>query len=389
MQKMHGKYMESSKLLKELINFKSITPNDDGCLSFLKELLEGLGFECHLIEFHEEGLDDVKNLYARLGKNGINFCFAGHIDVVPAGNETLWKVPPFSGAIIDDVLYGRGAVDMKGALAAFISVLATSIKSGTLNSNNSVSFLITADEEGIALNGTKKMIPWLEAHNEKIDWCIIGEPTSAINVGDTIKIGARGSITLTIEVMGKQGHVAYHELADNPITTLTNIIKELKETSLDDGNLYFQPSNLEFTDLFVGNEVENLIPGAASARCNIRFGNMHTAKSLASWAESICKKHTKNFKIKWHSSGEAFLTNHDKLAPLVATAIKEVANIEPKINTLGGTSDARFLTNYCPTVELGLLNKTAHQVNESVSLADLNMLCKIYQRILHRAGLLI
>ena len=379
--------MEALELLKKLITFKSITPSDNGCLEFLKEFLENLRFECHIIEFHEDGTEGVKNLYARLGTKGINFCFAGHIDVVPAGDETLWSVPPFSGEVINNTLYGRGAVDMKGAIAAFVTVLAQSITTNTLNENNSVSLLITADEEGIAINGTKKMIPWLETRNEKIDICIVGEPTSIINVGDTIKIGARGSITLTIEVIGRQGHVAYNELADNPITTLTNIIKELKETPLDDGNLYFQPSNLEFTNVFVGNEVENLIPRAASAMCNIRFGNMHTAKGLAAWTEEICKKHTRNFKLKWHSSGEAFLTNHEKLAPLVSEAIKEVASINAKINTLGGTSDARFFNKYCPTIELGLLNKTAHQVNEAVSFRDLDMLVKIYKRILQKTGI--
>ncbi|CAG7598492.1 MAG: succinyl-diaminopimelate desuccinylase [Candidatus Midichloria sp.] len=379
--------MRQIELLQQLIRFKSITPTDNGCLKFLDQLLQDIGFECHLIKFQEEGLEPVQNLYARLGKKGRNFCFAGHVDVVPPGKKAEWYVPPFSGDEVDGYIYGRGAVDMKGALAAFIEAVRRGLDQNIINQENSISLLLTADEEGIAINGTKKMVPWLESRNERIDLCIIGEPTSTNRIGDTIKIGARGSITLTIEVIGKQGHVAYNQLAENPIPILANIIKELKSISLDNGNLHFQPSNLEFTNLSVGNEAENVIPSAAKARCNIRFGNMHTSKSLVAWVEKICEKYTNNFHLKWHSSGEAFITNYERLAPIVTAAIKEVANIDPQINTLGGTSDARFLTRYCPTVEIGLLNKTAHQINECVSLEDLELLTSIYLKILQKCDI--
>jgi len=376
--------MRHIELLQKLIKFKSVTPLDDGCIEFLKELLQSLNFECHIVEFHEEGFESVKNLYARLGKNGKNFCFAGHIDVVPSGKESAWIADPFSGININEIIYGRGAVDMKGAIAAFIEAIQRNIENGIISDGNSISLLITADEEGIAINGIKKMIPWLKNKNEKIDVCVIGEPTSNIHVGDVIKIGARGSINITIEVLGKQGHVAYHHLAENPINKLADIIKELELIKFDEGNIYFEPSNLEFTNLFVENEAVNMIPRSAIARCNIRFGNMHTAEGLSKTIEDICRKYTENFNLEWHSSGEAFITDYEGLAPIVSEAIKEVTGIDAQINTLGGTSDARFLTEYCSTVELGLLNSTAHQINESVSLRDMEILINIYVKILSK-----
>ncbi len=376
--------MRHIKLLQELIRFKSITPFDDGSMEFIKNLLTELGFVCKIVKFQDEGSEEVLNLYAKLGSKGFNFCFAGHVDVVPSGNPKNWSHDPFAGIAIDGSIYGRGAVDMKGAIAAFIEAVHRASENHSLNNENSISILLTSDEEGIAVDGIKKMIPWLNKHNEKIDACIIGEPTSSKKIGDTIKIGARGSINFTIEIFGKQGHVAYNQFTENPIPILSKIINELKAITLDQGDIYFQPSNLEFTNLFVANNAENVVPASAIANCNIRFGRAHTADSLVTLVNSICNKYTEKFHLSWRGSGEAFLTNHDTMIPKVTEAVFEVMGIKPDVNTFGGTSDARFLTTYCPVVELGLLNDTAHKIDEMVTIEDLENLTQIYLRVLKK-----
>ena len=370
------------KLLQDLIKFETVTPKDCGSLDFLKDILSKIGFSCHIVKFSEEGYDDVLNLYARLGEKGINLCFAGHIDVVPCGNQKHWDHPPFECHVSDDIVYGRGVVDMKGTIAAFIGAVDKFIKEDKME-HNSISFLITGDEEGIAVNGTKKMLRWLEDRGEIIDYCIIGEPTSKDKVGDTIKVGARGSITTNIEVFGKQGHVAYHEIADNPVPKLASIIAALKELYLDDGNEYFQPSNLEFTNIFInGGTAENLIPASASVQFNIRFGNMHSADNLSKLVHNVCSRYAEEFKISWHSSGEAFVTTHDSILPIVVESIKKETGIIPNVNTLGGTSDARFMANKFQVLEIGLLNKTAHKVNEHASISDLKSITNIYYNVI-------
>jgi succinyl-diaminopimelate desuccinylase len=370
------------EILQQLIRCKSVTPIDGGALISLGTILAQLGFTYEIVEFFEPGHEPVQNLYARLGASGKNLCFAGHTDVVPAGDVAAWTHAPFAAEIENGAVYGRGAVDMKGAIAAFITAVARSLAAGETFSKRSISLLITGDEEGIAINGTKKMLQWLRDKGERLDACIIGEPTSIKNVGDTVKIGARGSITFDVTVRGKQGHVAYHEIAENPIPTLARLISAIKLYPFDNGNAYFQPSNVEFTNLIVGNDAENVIPAAASARFNIRFSNEHTVESLATIVRSICHEHAVDFDLRWHSSGSAFVTQHDVLMPIITQAVHDITRLKPQFNTVGGTSDARFITNICQVVELGLLNKTAHKVDENVSIDDLEKLTQVYSRVI-------
>lgn len=373
-----------SDLLQKLIQFKTITPHDKQCFEFLKEILESMGFVVEIVEFTQDGYAPVKNLYAKKGIGGKNFCFAGHIDVVPTGDITKWSCDPFTGTIKDNMIYGRGVVDMKGAIAAFIHVLSRTVDEGNILGEHSISMLLTADEEGIAVNGIKKMVDWLSKKNEHIDFCLIGEPTSHHHIGDTIKIGARGSVTVHIEVFGKQGHVAYHEQTRNPIPILANIIEALSDKSFDNGNIFFQPSNLEFTNVVVGNIAENIVPQSAKGQCNVRFGNMHTAEDIVRTVKEVCSQYTEDYDITFHSSGEAFVTAHEEILHFAVESIREIQGFNPAVNTLGGTSDARFLAKFCPVIELGLLNQTAHQIDEHASLQDIDQLINIYDLILKK-----
>ena len=373
------------KLAKELIKFPSVTPIDAGVMKFLEKKLKKLGFKTKIIEFKEKNFKPVKNLYARLGSKGPNFCYAGHLDVVPPGNTGDWTVNPFKPFIRNGYLIGRGANDMKGSIAAFVAAVSTFLNnSGKFN--GSISMLITGDEEGDAVNGTKKVVDYLRNKKEKINFCLVGEPTNPNRLGEMIKIGRRGSITGKLIIKGIQGHVAYPHRANNPSTTIVKILSELKNIKLDRGTKNFQPSNLEITNINIGNNVDNVIPGTAEATFNIRFNNKHTSKNikirLNKIFKKICKKNKSNYKIEYRVSGEAFLTKPNSTTFMIQDIVKKITKIKPKLSTTGGTSDARFIRKISPCLEFGLVGKTMHKINEAVSLRDLKNLNKIYLQIL-------
>ncbi len=375
------------KLAKELIKFPSVTPKDAGAIGFLEKQLKRLGFDCKILEFKDKNKKSkpIKNIYARLGKKSPNLCYAGHTDVVPPGNIKDWTVNPFKPTIKKNYLIGRGANDMKSSIACFVSAVEKFLKKGK-KFNGSISLLITGDEEGLAINGTKKVIEYLKKKREKIDFCIVGEPTNPNKLGEMIKIGRRGSVSGTIVISGSQGHVAYPHLSNNPINTLVKICKKLNEQKLDKGNKNFQPSNLEFTSINVDNKATNVIPAKAKAHFNVRFNDFHTSSSLRKKINSIVKNLSKKnkckFKIDFHVSGESFLTKPNKTIYMAKNIIKKITKITPVFSTTGGTSDARFIRKIAPCLEFGLVNKTMHKIDECVSLKDLKNLTKIYQNIL-------
>ncbi len=373
------------QLSKDLIKFPSITPKDAGAINFLSKKLKKLGFKCKILEFKDKKSKPIKNLYARIGINRPNLCYAGHTDVVPPGNLKDWTVNPFKPVVKKNYLIGRGANDMKSSIACFISATSKFLNKNK-KFNGSISFLITGDEEGYAINGTKKVVDYLIKKKEKIDFCIVGEPTNPNKLGEMIKIGRRGSLSGNIEIFGTQGHIAYPHLSNNPINTLVSICKKLKEKKLDGGSKSFQPSNLEFTSINVDNKAHNVIPARARAQFNIRYNNLHTANSLKKKILSLVKKITnKNnckFKINFMANGESFLTKPNKTIFLMKKIIKKNTRISPKLSTSGGTSDARFIRKIAPCLEFGLVNKTMHRVDECVSLTDLKKLTKIYKDIL-------
>ena len=372
------------KLAKDLIKFPSITPKDAGAINFLSKQLRSLGFNCKILEFKDKKSKPIKNLYARLGKKSPNLCYAGHTDVVPPGNIEDWTVNPFKPSIKKNHLIGRGANDMKSSIACFVSAVSKFLKKGEFN--GSISFLITGDEEGFAINGTKKVVEYLKKRKEKIDFCIVGEPTNPNKLGEMIKIGRRGSLSGKIEISGVQGHVAYPHLSNNPINALVSICKKLKQKKLDKGNKNFQPSNLEFTAINVNNKAHNVIPARATAQFNIRYNNFHNANSLKKKinliVKNICKSNKCNFKIQFIANGDSFLTKPEKTIFMAKKIIQKVTKITPKFSTTGGTSDARFIRKIAPCLEFGLVNKTMHKVDECVSLKDLKKLTQIYQSIL-------
>jgi len=374
-------------LAKELIKFPSVTPKDAGAIGYLAKQLKKLGFNCKILEFKDKNKKSkpIKNIYARLGKKGPNLCYAGHTDVVPPGNIEDWTVNPFKPTIKKNHLIGRGANDMKSSIACFVSAIEKFLKKRK-KFNGSISFLITGDEEGLAINGTKKVVDYLKKRKEKIDFCIVGEPTNPSKLGEMIKIGRRGSLSGTIMIYGSQGHVAYPHLSNNPINTLVKICKTLNAKKLDRGNKNFQPSNLEFTSINVDNKATNVIPATAKAQFNVRFNNLHTSGSLKKKINSIVKNLSKKnkckFKIDYHVSGESFLTKPNKTIYMAKNIIKKVTRITPVFSTTGGTSDARFIRKISPCLEFGLVNKTMHKIDECVSLKDLKNLTKIYQNIL-------
>ena len=372
------------KLAKDLIKFPSITPKDAGAINFLSKQLKSLGFTCKILEFKDKKSKPIKNLYARLGKKSPNLCYAGHTDVVPPGNIKDWTVNPFKPTVKKNYLIGRGANDMKSSIACFVSAVNKFLKKGKFN--GSISFLITGDEEGLAINGTKKVVDYLKKKNEKIDFCIVGEPTNPNKLGEMIKIGRRGSLTGKIEISGTQGHVAYPHLLNNPINTLVSICKKLKEKKLDKGNKIFQPSNLEFTSLNVNNKAHNVIPARATAQFNVRYNNFYNAstlkKKIITVLSNICRTNKCKYKVEFIANGDSFLTKPEKTIFMAKKIIKKVTKITPKFSTTGGTSDARFIRKIAPCLEFGLVNKTMHKVDECVSLSDLKKLTKIYQNIL-------
>ena len=373
------------QLAKELIRYPSVTPIDAGVMKFLEKKLKKLGFKTKILEFRDKNTKPVKNLYARLGSKGPNFCYAGHLDVVPAGNLRDWTVNPFRPSIKKGHLIGRGANDMKSSIAAFVSAISIFIKNNK-KFNGSISLLITGDEEGVAINGTKKVVEYLKKRKEKIDFCLVGEPTNPNKLGEMIKIGRRGSMNGRLSVIGIQGHVAYPHRANNPSTALVQILKELKEIKFDKGTKNFQPTNLEVTKINIDNTADNVIPGLANATFNIRFNNKHSSNSIKTKInkilKKICHKNKSNYKIEYSVSGEAFLTKPNQTTYMIQDVIKKITKIKPELSTTGGTSDARFIRKIAPCLEFGLVGKTMHKVDEAVSLNDLKKLTLIYSNIL-------
>ena len=373
------------QLAKELIKFPSITPFDAGVMKFLEKKLKKLGFKTKMLEFKEKGFKPVKNLYARLGTKEPNLCYAGHLDVVPPGNLKDWTVNPFKPSIKKGHLIGRGANDMKSSIAAFVSAVSNFL---SLNKkfNGSISLLITGDEEGDAVNGTKKVVEYLKRKKEKINFCLVGEPTNPNRLGEMIKIGRRGSLTGKLTIIGLQGHVAYPQRANNPSTIIVKTLKDLKEIKFDKGTKDFQPTNLEVTKININNSADNVIPATAEATFNIRFNDKYSSKSIKKKLNKIfnriSKKSKSKFQIDYRVSGEAFLTKPNKTTFMIQNIIKKVTKIKPKLSTTGGTSDLRFIRAISPGLEFGLVGKTMHKVDEAVSLKDLKNLTKIYQNIL-------
>ena len=373
------------QLAKELIRFPSVTPVDAGVMSFLEKKLKQLGFKTKVLEFREKNSKPVKNLYARLGNKSPNFCYAGHLDVVPAGNLKDWTVNPFKPSIKKGHLIGRGANDMKSSIAAFVAAISNFIENYS-DFKGSISLLVTGDEEGVAINGTKKVVEYLKKRNEKIDFCLVGEPTNPSKLGEMIKIGRRGSMNGRLTITGVQGHVAYPQRANNPSTALVQILKEIKDIKFDQGTKDFQATNLEITKININNTADNVIPGFATATFNIRFNNKHSSTSLKSKVNKVIKKisakNKSKYKIEYSVSGEAFLTNPNKTTFMIQDIIKKITKIKPKLSTTGGTSDARFIRKIAPCLEFGLVGKTMHKVDEAVSLSDLKKLTLIYSNIL-------
>lgn len=373
-------------LAQGLLRCRSVTPEDGGALAFLETTLKAAGFTVHRMTFRDANTPDIDNLYARIGSGSPHLMFAGHTDVVPPGNESDWSHPPFAAEIRDGVLYGRGAVDMKGGIAACLAAVLDHLAANGGKPKGSISFLITGDEESVAINGTIKLLDWAHKHGEKFDHCILAEPSNREVLGDTIKIGRRGSQNGTLIVHGKQGHVAYPERADNPVTSLAKLILALKAEPLDKGSKLFDPSNLEFTSIDVGNRTVNLIPNEARARFNVRFNDLHNQESLKALLEqrALAAGGGKiRFSFEWEpSNADVFVIEPGPFTELVGKAISEVTGKTPALSTTGGTSDARFIKNYCPVVEFGLVGQTMHAVDERVPVAELVALTGIYRKIL-------
>ena len=379
---------DALSIARDLLRCPSVTPADAGALGVLEKLLGDAGFEVHRVTFSEPGAADIDNLYARIGTDAPHITFAGHTDVVPAGDETKWTHGAFAGDVKDGMLYGRGAVDMKGGIACSVAAVLDYLAANGGKPKGSISFLITGDEEDIAVNGTIKLLQWAAARGEKFDHCVLGEPSNVNEIGDTIKAGRRGSQSGTIIVDGVQGHVAYPHRASNPVPDIAVIIAAVSGDPLDNGTEHFQPSNLEFTSVDVGNPAWNVIPAQARARFNIRYNDRHTRESLRALIEERVTRASGN-RIKAHvawepSNSDAFLTQPGPFTELVSAAIEDVTGRRPELNTGGGTSDARFITHYCPVLEFGLVGQTMHQIDERTPVADLEKLTKIYRGVLDR-----
>lgn len=370
--------IDAVELARELIRCPSVTPDEAGALDVLEAALDDLGFVCRRLKFSEPGTPDVENLYARRGEGAPNFCFAGHVDVVPLGDPDAWSVDPFGGEVVDGMLYGRGAADMKSAIAAFVEAVARRGADG----KGSVSLLITGDEEGPAVNGTKKVLDWLAERGEAIDVCLVGEPTNPESLGDMIKIGRRGSLTGKLAVSGVQGHTAYPHLADNPLPRLVRMLDAISSAPLDGGTERFQPSDLQLTTIDTGNPAANVIPGRAQAMFNIRFNNLHTGESLTRWLHERCAAAGGPYELKVAVSGEAFFTPPGSFSALLSDAVRRATGREPELSTAGGTSDARFIKDFCPVAEFGLVGRTMHKIDERTAVADVRTLADIYAAVL-------
>lgn len=377
-------------LTRTLVRCESVTPREAGALQLLEQTLAPLGFACERMDFTEAGTDDVANLYARIGTGGKHFCFAGHSDVVPVGDLSSWTIGPFAAELSGGYLFGRGAADMKGAIAAFTDAASRFLSRRGRDFGGSISLLITGDEEGPAVNGTVKMLQRLAARGETIDACIVGEPTSSKRFGDMMKIGRRGSMTVDLVVRGVQGHVAYPERLDNAVHRLSAIIEALVREPIDKGSTYFQPTSLQFTTVDVGNPATNIAPGVAKARFNTRFNDLWTSQTLLAHLkerieranEALGGNGTVDYSVQ--VSGESFYTPPGPLSDLVAGAVRDVAGVETELSTTGGTSDARFIRSYCPVLEFGLVGESMHKVDEKSAVADLKMLARVYETVLDR-----
>ena len=383
---MQDKALDPIGLAQALIRRPSVTPADAGALDVLQEALKEIGFSCRRLAFSEPGEPEIENLYARIGDASPNFCFAGHTDVVPTGDEDAWRSPPFDAEIHDGALFGRGAADMKGAIAAFVAAAARIVRSG--RAKGSISLLITGDEEGFAINGTRKVLAWMRDQGETIDHCLVGEPSNFDALGDMIKVGRRGSINCVLNVHGRQGHVAYPDRAQNPIPSLLRKLLALSENPIDAGYERFQPSSLQITDIHVGNNAQNVIPARATARFNIRFNPNWTGETIDRWIrdklDAIAAGTGVRYDLKSICSGDAFLTEDREFIAIVADAAEAATGRRPELSTSGGTSDARFIKDYAPVVEFGLVGATMHQVNEHVPVGDISLLADIYEDVLHR-----
>ncbi len=378
------------ELTRELVRCESVTPREGGALVLLERTLGSLGFRCERMDFTQAGTDDVANLYARIGTGGKHFCFAGHSDVVPVGDLSSWTIGPFSAELSAGYLFGRGAADMKGAIAAFTEASQRFLAKRGRDFGGSISLLITGDEEGPAVNGTVKMLKRLAERGETIDACVVGEPTSSRRFGDMMKIGRRGSMTIDMVVRGIQGHVGYPERLDNPIHRLSALIEALIREPIDQGSTHFQPSSLQFTTVDVGNKATNIAPGVVKARFNTRFNDRWTSKTLLAHLTERLERANKalggngTFELSAEVSGESFYTPPGPLSELVAGAVRDVAGVETELSTTGGTSDARFIRSYCPVLEFGLVGETMHKVDEKSAIADLRTLARVYETVLDR-----
>ncbi|UPT87519.1 succinyl-diaminopimelate desuccinylase [Bradyrhizobium barranii subsp. apii] len=383
---------DALSIARDLIRCPSVTPADAGALGVLEKALNAAGFTCHRVTFSEPGTADVDNLYARIGTEGPHITFAGHTDVVPPGDENAWSVGAFSGEVKDGFLHGRGAVDMKGGIACSVAAvlehLAANGGTPRADGKGSISFLITGDEEDVSINGTIKLLKWAAERGEKFDHCVLGEPSNVETLGDTIKVGRRGSQSGTLYVDGVQGHVAYPHRASNPVPDISRLIVAISDDPLDHGSAQFQASNLEFTSVDVGNKANNVIPGEARAKFNIRYNDNHTQASLRELVETRLTKACGNrikARIVWEpSNSNVFVTKPGPFTDLAVSAIEEVTGRKPELSTSGGTSDARFISSYCPVIEFGLVGQTMHQVDERVPVVDLERLTQVYRGILTR-----
>jgi succinyl-diaminopimelate desuccinylase len=377
-------------LSQALIRCPSVTPADAGALGVLAGALEDIGFTCHRLRFSDENTPDVENMYARLGNGGPNFCFAGHTDVVPVGDAADWSQDPFSGDVTDGVLHGRGAADMKSAIACFTAAVAKLVERHGAPDNwatpGSISLLITGDEEGPAVNGTRKVLEWLAERGEQLDACIVGEPTNPEALGDMIKIGRRGSTTGDVVVHGTQGHTAYPHLADNPVHHMVRMLGALTAAPLDEGTEHFPPTTLQITTVDVGNPANNVIPARVAATFNIRFNDLHSSDSLAAWVRETFDRETAGtnarYDLSFRVTGEAFLTPPGPFSDTISDAVKKITGRRPDLSTTGGTSDARFIKDFCPVAEFGLVGQTMHKVDERVATSDIEQLTEIYLAVL-------
>lgn len=379
--------LDPVELTRSLIRCPSVTPHEGGALDLLERALSGLGFACHRLRFAEPGTAEVDNLYARLGPAGPNFCYAGHTDVVPAGAPKAWTADPFAAELVGGEVVGRGAVDMKGALACFVAAAARFLARRGPVFGGAISLLITGDEEGEAINGTRKVLDWLEAREERLDACLVGEPTSNERLADMVKIGRRGSLTGRLVVTGTQGHTAYPQLADNPAHHLVRMLAAVTGEPLDTGSAHFPPSSLQVTTIDIGNPTGNVIPAQARASFNVRFNDRHSGADVEAWLRArfdraIDVSRGARYDLEVRIAGESFLCPPGPLSDLVCDAVARVTGVRPELGTTGGTSDARFIKDHCPLAELGLRNATAHKVDERVSLADLRDLTAIYEAVL-------